>query len=172
MTKENLHSDLKDATLKLLEMARDHSWNTVSDNCLYIISEINDLVGKNIFEQKKIRKKVNQRKKPIPIEIVVSELELIYGNLYDVNLFIYKSTSKLTVVEIQFYPKTSLVKDNLEKAKDIDPMLHCKVAIPPYSKDDKSKFDINWELGGFRHNWKMYWGRKRMKNSKTGTEVI
>ena len=163
MTKENLHSDLAEATEKLLGMARDHSWNTISNNCLYIISEIKDSNGKNFLEQRKIRKKVNRNKKPKPLQVLVSELEGIYENLYDVNLYVFHSTSKQTVVEIQYYPKSSLDKDYLEKVNGNDPMLYCKVAIPPYSNDDKSKFDINWELGGLHHEWKMYWWRKRTK---------
>ncbi|GEM_PF-3957826 len=42
MTKENLQDDLKDATGKLLGIARDLSWNSNSDKCLYIVSEINN----------------------------------------------------------------------------------------------------------------------------------
>lgn len=172
MTKENLHSDLAEATDKLLGMAREHSWNTISNNCLYIISEIKDSNGNNLFEQRKIRKKVNHDKEPKRLDTVVTALEGIYENLYDVNLYVFKSTSKQTVVEIQFYPKSSLEKDYLEKVKDNDPMLHCKVAIPPYSNEDKSKFDINWELGGPRHEWKMFWWRKRTKRELNKRKTV
>lgn len=163
MTKENLYNDLKNATGKLLEMARDHSWNTISENCLYIINEIKNSNGKNFFEQRKIRNKENQNKEPRPLQLITLELEAIYENLYDVNLYIYKVTSNSTMVEIRFYPKSSLDKDYLEKVISNEPMLHCKVPIPPYSNEGKSKFDINWELGGFRHRWKMYWWRKRTR---------
>lgn len=172
MTKENLHYDLEEATEKLLGIARDRSWNTISNNCLYIISEIKDSNGKNFFEQRLIRKKVNRNKKPKPLQLAISELESIYENLYDVNLHVFHSTLKQTVVEIQFYPKSSLDKDYVEKVKDNDPMLHCKVAIPPYSNDDKSKFDINWELGGLRHEWKMYWWRKRTKRELSKRKTV
>ena len=172
MDKENLHNDLTEGTEKLLGMARDHSWNPISNNCLYIISEIKDSNGKNFFEQRKIRKKVNRNKEPKELQVVVSELNCIYENLYDVNLYVFESTSKQTVVEMQFYPKSSLDRDYLEKIKNNAPMLHCKVAIPPYSNDDKSKFDINWELGGFRHNWKMYWWRKRTKRELNKSKTV
>ena len=165
MTKENLHHDLKEATEKLLEIARKYSWNTVSENCLYIMSEIQDPPEKDLFEQRRIKNEVNQKKELKPLQDAVSALEGIWGNLYDVNLYVYKSTSKLTVVEIQYYPKSSLDKDYFEKVKFNDPMLHCKVAIPSYSNGDNSKFDINWESGGFRHKWKMYWWRKGRKRS-------
>ena len=172
MTKENLHNDLKDATVKLLELARDHSWNTISDNCLYIISEIKNSTGKSFFEQRKIRKKINQNKEPKPLQLIVMELAAIYEYLYDVNLYIYKATSNSTVVEIQFYPKSSLDKDYLEKVKNNEPMLHAKVAIPSYSNESKSKFDINWELGGFGHGWKMYWWRKKTKKELNKRKTV
>lgn len=163
MTKENLHDDLVGATERLLEMARGASWNSISDKCLYIISEIKSDTCKNFFERTKVRKRVNQKKEPKPLSIVVSELQGIYENLYDINLYVYKSAAKLTVVEIQYYPKSSLDNDYFEEVKNNEPMRHCKVSIPPYSSDNKSKFDINWELGGFRHSWKLYWWKRRMK---------
>lgn len=163
MTKENLRNDIANATEKLLDMARDHSWNTISNNCLYIISEIKYSNEKNLFEQRKTRKKVNRNKKPQPLQLVASELESIYEKLYDVNLYAFQSTSKQTVVEVQYCLKSSLDTDYLEKVKDNEPMLHCKVAIPPYLNDNKSKFDINWELGGLRHEWNTYWWRIRTK---------
>ncbi|MGD1846341.1 MAG: hypothetical protein ACFB10_13220 [Salibacteraceae bacterium] len=156
MIKDKLYDDLKEATEQLLGMARDQSWNTISNNCLYLISEIKDSNGKNFFEQRKIRKRENRHKQPKTLQAVAYELSCIYKNLYDVNLCVFKSTSRQTVVEIQIYLKCSLSKVYLEKVKANDLSLHCKVAIPPYAIDETSKFDINWELGGLRHNWKMY----------------
>jgi len=42
-------------------------------------------------------------------------------------------------------------------------MFHCKVAIPPYQKNKSEKYDVNWELGGVRHEWKMFWARRNKK---------
>lgn len=167
VTIENLHDDLKNATERLLEIARSQSWNSISSNCLFIISEIKDFSHNNLFELRKTRKRENERKKPLPLERIVDELYAGYENIYDINLYIYKSTRELTIVEVKYYPKSSLDKEYFEKVKDNPPMLHSKVALPPYSEDGKSKFDINWELGGFRHNWKMYWWKKKLNRRKT-----
>ncbi|GAB5523848.1 MAG: hypothetical protein Roseis2KO_17200 [Roseivirga sp.] len=172
MDKENLHNDLRRATGNLLEMARDASWNSISDNCLYIIREINHDTAKNFFERRKIRKRVNRKKEPKTLNSVVSELERIYENLYDVNLLVYKSTAQLTIVEIQYYPKSLLDKDYFEEVKDKESMLHCKVSIPPYSRDEKSKLDINWELGGLRHSWKLYWWKRRMNRELSRRKAV
>ena len=44
-------------------------------------------------------------------------------------------------------------------------MLHCKIAIPPYQNknidNNKDKFDVNWELGGWRHQWNWFCWRMR-----------
>lgn len=40
MTKETLFTDLTDASNSLLQLARELSFNTISNNCFYIISEI------------------------------------------------------------------------------------------------------------------------------------
>ena len=54
------------------------------------------------------------------------------------------------------------------KIKDNDPMLHCKIGIPPYRKDESDKYDVNWELGGFRHRWNMFWWRKNRSKKHQG----
>jgi hypothetical protein len=42
-------------------------------------------------------------------------------------------------------------------------MLHCKVGLPHYRKNDNEKFDVNWELGGIRHEWNIFLGKIRFK---------
>lgn len=42
-------------------------------------------------------------------------------------------------------------------------MLHCKVGLPNYRRNDTDKFDINWELGGIRHEWNSFLGKVRFK---------
>lgn len=163
MSKENLEKDLKDATSKLLELARESAWNTISDECLYIISETRDDIADDFFTLKKIRKQENEKKTPVPLRQIITELENFYDDLYDVNLFIYRSLPNTTIVEIQYYPKSTLDMEFYEKVRGNSPMLHCKVALPPYRKDNNPKFDINWELGGFRHRWNLFWWRWRKR---------
>ena len=157
MKKENIYNDLKEATRILLEMARNHSWNSISDECLYIIRRIKDFQTEYLFKSLKIRKKENETKKPKTVLEIASDLKNLYENLFVVDLYVYKSTSKLTIIEIQYYSKLSLEKEYFKKVKDNNPMLHCKVSIPPYLKDEESKFDINWELCGLRYTWNIYW---------------
>ncbi len=40
-------------------------------------------------------------------------------------------------------------------------MLHCKIGLPNYRTNDTDKFDINWELGGIRHDWNSFLGKVR-----------
>ncbi|MBN8851371.1 MAG: hypothetical protein J0H07_05890 [Sphingobacteriales bacterium] len=41
--------------------------------------------------------------------------------------------------------KSSLDNDYRKKVFNDPPMLHLKVAIPPWATDKKEKFNINWE---------------------------
>ncbi len=100
------------------------------------------------------------RKTTKSLKEITNELKDIYENLYDINLYIYKSERKRTIIEIQYYPKSSLPSDFYKKIKENSPMLHCKIRLPYYSENDK-KFDVNWELGGVRHQWNnFFWKLK------------
>lgn len=155
MENNTLELNLKKATSSLLEMARNSCWNKISGNTLFIISEIkND--GQNFFVLRKIRKKANDKKTPKSLEIVAAELNTFYKNLYDINLYIYKSKKKSTIIEIQYYPKSRLDIDFYETIKDLDPMIHSKIGIPPYAFHKIKKYDVNWELGGIRYQWNFF----------------
>jgi hypothetical protein len=57
MTIDSLDKDLKSLTDNLLEMARNHTWNEISNDCKYILTEIIDS-DKNFFKQRKLRKRL------------------------------------------------------------------------------------------------------------------
>ncbi|WP_299683632.1 hypothetical protein [uncultured Dokdonia sp.] len=145
MKRENLEQNLKEATSSLLEMAKNSCWNKISDNTRYLISEIkNDEL--NALDKRKERKRENNKKISKSLEQISSELKDIYENLYDINLYIYKSEKNNTIIEIQYYPKSSLESEFYETVKNNEPMLHCKIGIPPGYNGKKEKFDVNWEL--------------------------
>ncbi|WP_298903488.1 hypothetical protein [uncultured Psychroserpens sp.] len=158
VTKNNLEQNLKEATSSLLEMARNSCWNKISDNTSYIISEI-----KNGEPNRTERKKANDKKIPKSLGKITTELKAFYENLYDINLHIYKSKKDKTIIEIQYYPKSSLESDFYETVKNNDPMLHCKIGLPNYRRNDTNKFDVNWELGGIRYEWNSFLGKIRFK---------
>lgn len=162
MKKESIYKEISDATQSLLRLARDSSFNYISDNCKFIISEIKHS-DKNFFEQNRIRKTVNDKKTPKPLTDIIGELESMYATLYDINLYVYKASKYSTIIEIQCFLCSSLdikyQKTSATQAK----MLHCKVAIPAYASDNKKKFDINWQLGTINHKWKMFWWQQKQK---------
>ncbi len=162
MKKENLYKEISDAVQSLLKMARESSFNNISDNCKFIISEIKHS-DKNYFEQNKIRKKDNDKKTPKPLTDTIVELETMYENLYDVNLYVYKADSHSTIIEIQYFPRSSHDIDYQKISATQETMLHCKVAVPAYASDNKEKFDINWQLGTLNHKWKMFWWQRKTK---------
>ena len=143
-------------------MARNSCWNKISDNTSYIISGIVD-DEQNFLVKRIERKKANEKKKPKSLEQITAELKDTYENLYDINLYVYKSKKESTIIEIQYYPKSSLESDFFETVKDNEPMLHSKIGLPSYRKNDTEKFDVNWELGGIRHEWNNFLGKIRFK---------
>ncbi len=162
MKKENLYNEISDAVQSLLKMARDSSFNIISDNCKFIISEIKHS-DKNFFEQNKIRKTDNHKKTPKSLTDIIIELETLYTNLYDVNLYVYEAGKYSTIIEIQYFPRSSLDIEYQKTSTTQETMLHCKVAIPAYASDNKNKFDINWQLGTMNHKWKMFWWQRQTK---------
>lgn len=162
MKKESIYKEILEAVQSLLKLARESSYNKISDNCKFIISEIKHS-DENFFERNKIRKTVNNKKTPKPLIDIIAELENLYSNLYDVNLYVYKANKNLTIIEIQYFPSTSLDIEYQKTIATKETMLHCKIAIPPYASDNKEKFDINWQLGTLNHKWKMFWWKRKTK---------
>ncbi|CAM3860197.1 MULTISPECIES: hypothetical protein [Flavobacterium] len=162
MNKKSLENKISDSTSKLIDMATDICWNEISRDCLYIMSEIDETIGENYFERNKIRKKVNQSLIPKSLQEITQDLILLYKNLYDINLYIYKASKNRTIIEIKYFLKTSHTKDFYELIKDNEPMLHCKVSLPNYSRETgkvtekRKKFDVNWQLGGIRFKWNTF----------------
>ncbi|MBI1838290.1 MAG: hypothetical protein HYR91_13595 [Flavobacteriia bacterium] len=141
-------------------MARNLTFNKISDNCFYIISEIKNSDKKNI-ELNKCHIKENQSKIPKPLSKIIYDLEELYPNFYDVNLYIYKAKKNATIIEIKYYSRLSLDEDYRQKTKEQETMLHCKITTPIYHSDTNEKFDINWELGTLNHKWKLFWWRRK-----------
>jgi hypothetical protein len=154
MKKESLFADLTSATNSLLQLARELSFNEISDNCLFIISEIpNTLIDAET--RCRISNEKNKFKKPIELNEAITVIEIIYPILHDINLFIYKSKRNLTIIDIRYFSRNSLDSEYRRLVENDTPMLHCKVGFPPYHKDGK-KVDINWETGNLRHRWNMF----------------
>jgi hypothetical protein len=133
------------------------------------MSEIEENIGKNFFEEAQIRKKINDKKTPKTLSGIVTDLTAIYENLYDINLYIYKSLSNKTIIEIRYFLKTAHTPEFYPTIIDNEPMLHCKVARPFYitessnSNKTELKFDVNWELGGIRHEWNKFLGKLKYR---------
>ena len=160
MTPDRVYADLEQLIPRLLEMARGLTWNRISDNCLFIISEIRD-TPINAHARRKIIRQQNDAKQPVPLHALLSALRQLYPNLHDINLHIYHATRDRTIIDIRYYPRTSLPEAYCQQVAAHPPMLHGKVATPPWlaSGAKGEKFDINWER---RVGWarcKMFWFR-------------
>jgi hypothetical protein len=166
--------EIETATKSLLKLANECCKNKISENLLFILSNENEAKGENFEIIRNERCRINSKKKPKQINEIFKELSNIYEKIYDLNLYILKSEKNRTIIEIRYYLKTELQAEFLETVVNNPAMLHCKIELPPYRKNDKEQFDINWHLGGIIHNWKNFWKKKslekELKNRKFKTE--
>jgi len=160
MILSTLQDEIQEAIPKLFSIARELTWNKISDNYKFILTEIKD-TEKNFHVQRKLLKKENDRKFPVTIQELLPALQRLYSNIYDINLHIYKATKSLTIIDVRYYPKPSLDADFRQKVFNDPPMLHLKVAIPPWVIDNDEKFDINWEHKQWMIKWRLRLSRRK-----------
>lgn len=145
MNRDNLIDEIQKLSVKLIKLAENKCWNTISYNLTFIVSDFNEF-GEDFRERRRYRNEINKSKQPQTLEKAIEILKNEFDDLYDVNLYIFKALKKETIIEIQYYRKSNMEPDYFEKIKDNPPMLHSKVVLPSYALDGQ-KFDVNWESG-------------------------
>ena len=165
MTKETLKSEIQAAIPQLFQMVEETCTNTLSENLVYLVSEIKNSQS-NFSESQQAIIDENNRKTPISFDKALEKLTHLHENLYDINVYIHKAEKERTIVDIRFYAKSSLRELSTNSALDEPPMLHCKISRPLYSQ--KTKFDLNWVHGGIKHDWKLFWYRRKLKKEIAG----
>jgi hypothetical protein len=155
-----LYKSFAEATEALINLATGMTWNKFSNDYVYILSEIKDS-NKDSMERRRDMIAENKKKKPVPLEELLPVLEKIYDNVYDFNLYVYKATKEMTVIDIRYYPKMALDAEYRKLKQDDKPMMHCKVPIPWWRSNDKLQFDIHWE-----HHVVMPWWKRVFKLKK------
>ncbi|AZA83331.1 hypothetical protein C1637_21620 [Chryseobacterium lactis] len=117
------------------------------------MSDSNELTGENLKERDEFRKRINNSKELLDLDSAAELLSKEYSDLYDVNLYIFRSFKRETIIEIRFYRKSNFDPDYFALVKDTPPMFHSKITMPIYA-EEAIKFDVNWESGGgFNHAW-------------------
>lgn len=165
-TSESIKDDINTVLEKLLKLAKDRCWNTISSNIRFIVTDFNELTGTNLFERRISGNRVKNSKKLLSLESAVAILRKDYDDLYDINLYIFKAFKNETIIEIQYYRKSNFEPDYLAAVKDHKAMFHAKINLPPYASEG-GKFDVNWESGGgFRHALKSFLDQFEYKYKK------
>jgi hypothetical protein len=165
MTLQALKSELEAAVSSLFSLAEELTWNRLSHNCKFILTEIKDN-AENCHEQRRLRKLENDKKISLTLEEILPALQALYDNLYDINLQIYRSRKTETVIEIRYYPKSSLDEEFRQKIMDKPPMLHCKISMPPWLMKRNKQFDINWEHNIGLNKWRFFLLKLKLKTQR------
>ena len=171
MSPDTLQDEIEKAIPMLIKMGRDLTWNKISDNCRFILSEIIN-VDTTAHEERDRRLKENKKKTPVTFSEIMPLLRRLYEDLYDINLYIYKSSKKLTIIDIRYYPKYSIDEVYRQEIINNPPMLHCKIALPPWLSDKKEKFNINWEHNKRWIRWKCYWQIRKLKIAEKKRNIL
>lgn len=143
MYDKSLEENIKITTVSLLKLVEKNCWNKVSNNCLYILTDINELKYSDFYELRKLKQKNNSKKIPQNFNLVVKTLNEYFDDLYDVVLYVFKAESSKTIIEIEYLKKSDLDPKHYQKIKDYSPMFHAKIITPPH-QNQLEKFDINW----------------------------
>lgn len=120
--------------------------NDISDHCLFILSEITD-EPTNAHQRRRVTKRLNDAKQPLPLADLAPALHQLHGNLHDINLYIYWATREVTIVDVCYYFRSSLAPTYRAQVAELPPMLYMKVATPPWLAlaEPLPRFNINWE---------------------------
>lgn len=59
-------------------------------------------------------------------------------------LYVFESKKEKTIIEIEYFRKSSFDINYFEKIKNNKPMFHAKI-LTPYDRKEEEKFDINWK---------------------------
>ncbi|WP_312994581.1 hypothetical protein [Chryseobacterium flavum] len=151
---ETLEEYLNTSIDNLLRLVEDYCWNPISINRVFILTDFNELKRTNPFYFRSWGNKINRSKRRFSFEEVVRILNSEYHDLYDVNLYIFKTNKKETVIEILYYRKSNLEPDYFITVQNNPPMFHSKISTPFYVLEGE-RFDVNWnsELK-LDHIWK------------------
>ena len=162
MNEQEFEREIKDATVKLIDLAKKSCYNNISSDLKYILANVREYnTDQGLFDELKW-KRINHKKTPLNFQEVILDLKDKFSDLYDVKLLIYKALKECTIVELRYCLKSIMSKSG-ETNKNREPVITCSVSIPQYAADSNKKFDINWKHGGFQHNWKMFFWRRRIK---------
>lgn len=168
ITKDNFIEQLIKATEDLLNMAREMTWNKISDNCFYILFDKDKNDEKRFSVEKRSAKSKSDKGTPQRLIDVAPVFLDLYPSFYEVDLQIYKASKKETIIEIWYRLKNSSDPGYKTTVEDNAPMLHCKVQIPFYIDFDKrKKFDINWKNNSLSYKLNSFWAKSiyRLKTS-------
>ena len=156
-------TELTQVTAALLKMAREMTWNTISDEVRYVIRKTAGAEAGNIPAQNRERKRILDAAPELSAEQAIAILLEKYPNLYCIDLYIFRALPNRTIVEIELTEKSRLDADYRLTVSDKPPEWHAKVAIPPYRSEAKEKFDINWPVGSWESRWKMFWWKWKLR---------
>lgn len=141
--------------------------NSISKNQYFILTEINIHPEGNLHELRLREIESNNKKESFSLEEAISQLFVLYSNLYDINLTVFHALKKSTIIEIRYVLKSHLDESHPCRVSNIEPMYHARLTTPFYLKERDEKFDVNWQ----HQEWKNWWKQFQWKMGWTKRNV-
>ena len=146
----NLRTRVSALSEKLIQLVKDACINELSANHVFVLRMINGDNNESLIEQRRTRIIENEMSNHLSLAEVSERIAEIIHDVYDLNLFIHKAEKERTVFEVGYVLKSSFDTDYQSQVKEISPMFHAKLRLPP-NLSEGQKFDVNWEFEGLFH---------------------
>ena len=158
MEAQAIQARVEEMSATLLAMVRKDCWNRFAEKCVYVFSTDQEFETGITLAMLRPRKRLLDKRERVSAATAAEKLAIQFSDLYDVNFYVFRAEAQQTVIEIRLDLISSFVDYTRDTTSDHIPMWHCKLGLPPYRKEGV-KFDVHWELGGWRHRWN--WWRWR-----------
>jgi len=143
--KETFITRLKKASNSALKLAKEFTFNEISENCIYKIKPNNLDLSDHLTssEKENLINRIKELNKTLTINEVSDRLMIENKVPIWINCSVIRSTKKNTTIEL-FTSRRFRNDFELYNKTENYPPFNAVIINPPYLFDNKEKFDVNW----------------------------
>jgi hypothetical protein len=152
---ETISDKVQNITRNLIELGEQICINKFTANAFYKIMDTNDLNScDNFLGKKKKLLQILTKRDLLSFAEIVKEIGILQKKLLWIDFELCYVSQNFIVIFVIFVPKEA--GDNAEIE------WHYCIPTPPDYKDNKQKFDINWQFMSWSARWKIFWWRHKI----------
>jgi len=165
MDKETFISRLSEASSSALILARESTFNEITDNLIYTIKPNSLDLSDHLtdFEKENLSNRKNELNKTLTENEVADRLILDKKAPVWINCSVIGTSKGNTIIEL-LTSRRFRNKNELYHQKEGYSPFHALIQLPPYfSIDSKDKFDINWRRKKIQTKIRMLKAKRTVK---------